>query len=103
MPVNEHAWPVIARVPFGQEVLVERTEFFGIGGTGSCGLAPDVRQSRLEGGIGHFANGGSQVLWRHEPLLGVDQLPVTDSMVTSTDALETNITVMWNIPIRCIN
>ncbi len=78
-------------MPFREEVLIERTEFFGVGCTGSRGLTPDVRESRLERRIGHFANGGSQVFWCHKPLLSIHQLPVANPMVASTHAFESNI------------
>lgn len=82
---------MIARVPLGEQVLVKRTEFLRVGGAGCRGLAPDMRKSGLERCIRDLADGSMQVLWRDESLLGIHQFPITDSMVASTDALESNI------------
>src|SRR5258708_18768238 len=91
MPVNHDSWPVITWVPFREQVLVKCIEFLRVRGAGRRGLAPDVRKSRLERRIRYLADGSAQVLGRYEPLLSVHQLPVTDPMVASTDALESNI------------
>ena len=30
VPVNEHPWPAVANMPFGEQVLIPRAEFLGV-------------------------------------------------------------------------
>src|SRR2546421_10468273 len=41
MPVDEDTWTAIARVPLGQEILIDRMVFFRVRSTGGCCGSPD--------------------------------------------------------------
>lgn len=52
VPVDEHATAVVARMPFGEQVLVVGTEVGGVRGDGGGSSAPDRVVPGREGGVG---------------------------------------------------
>ena len=55
VPVDHHARPAVADVPFGHQVLIPGAELLRVRGAGRGGFAPDV--PCLEDGVGHLGDG----------------------------------------------
>jgi hypothetical protein len=102
MPVDEHPRTTITGMPFGHQILVPGSEFLGVGGACRGALAPDVGKPNAEDGIGHVSNRRSQRIFGEKATADVEHIAVTLAKITCADPFETDITVMWNILIRCI-
>ena len=77
MPVDHDARLAIARMPFGQSVLIPRAEVAGIGRAGRNVIAPELGESRLKEPIDDGRNTLAYRLWGDKAAAHIDLLYVS--------------------------
>jgi hypothetical protein len=91
VPVDHHAAPAVADVPFGHQVAVPGAELGRVRRAGSADLAPDCRIARAERGGGHRSRRAAQCGCVDVAPARVKQLVVARVQRTGGDALEPGI------------
>ena len=91
MPVNHDAAPAIAGVPFGHQILIVRTELFGVGGTGGRDVTPDRRLADLEGAVDDGGDRRAQRILLHEAPLHIAQFLEVYARLLTRHPFQTDI------------
>nr|WP_235932657.1 hypothetical protein [Dictyobacter arantiisoli] len=91
VPVNQNARTTIANMPLGEQVLVPRSEFLGVGGTRCRAFAPDVGTPDLKNRIGDMGDGIAQLLFVNVARTHIAQIGVRGTGVGAGQPLEASI------------
>ena len=78
VPVDLHPVRVIAGMPLRHEILVPRTEDFGIGGTGGRAFPPDLGRLGGERGVDYPSDRLTQRIFLDKTAAHIKQMRVTD-------------------------